>query len=46
MLYLNTSDEADFNEITSIEKITKTVIEDVKTSRMITNACRKCLGTS
>jgi hypothetical protein len=30
MLYLNTSDEADFNEITSIEKITKTVIEDVK----------------
>lgn len=30
MLYLNTSDEADFNEITSIEKITKTVTEDVK----------------
>lgn len=30
MFYMSTSDEADFNEITSIEKITKTVTEDVK----------------
>lgn len=30
MFYMSTSDEADFNEIASIEKITKTVTEDVK----------------
>ena len=30
MFYMSTGDEADFNEITSIEKITKTVTEDVK----------------